>query len=189
MAWKSYCLKCPYYSTFKVLNIVLGVSYNRFSCIKVKKCFHFLKKFPAILKRFSLFLQFQDSVSLNPSFTWAYSALIGQMAQSVVICLPLRACQKQYAHCLNSIYCTLNRKYKHLLFIILTGCDSPEPAGPNKLLSHLSSARILWILHWTHRESQSSVKWREYKKRLGLYCCGTVEKNEWSGNSPQARLL
>jgi len=32
---------------------------------------------------------FEDSVSLNPSFSQAFSALIGQMAQSVVIGLLL----------------------------------------------------------------------------------------------------
>ncbi len=42
-------------------------------------------------------------------------------------------CQKRYSHCQSSIFLTLDRTYKHLLFIILIGCDSVEPAGPNKL--------------------------------------------------------
>lgn len=33
----------------------------------------------------------KDSIFLKPSFQWAYSALIGQMEQSVVIGLPLTA--------------------------------------------------------------------------------------------------
>ncbi len=35
--------------------------------------------------------QFEESVSLNPSFTWALTAVIGQMTQSFVIGLPLTA--------------------------------------------------------------------------------------------------
>ncbi len=33
-------------------------------------------------------MQFEESVSLNPSFPWALTAVIGQMAQSFVIGLP-----------------------------------------------------------------------------------------------------
>ncbi len=35
--------------------------------------------------------QFEESVSLNPSFPWALTAVIGQMAQSFVIGLPRTA--------------------------------------------------------------------------------------------------
>ncbi len=46
--------------------------------------------------------QFNESVSLNPSFMLALTAVIGQMAQFFVIGLPrTAACLKLNAHCHN----------------------------------------------------------------------------------------
>ncbi len=52
-------LKCPYYAIFKASNIVLEVSYNRFTCMQGEKTLLFSQNmclispnFPAILKRF-----------------------------------------------------------------------------------------------------------------------------------------
>jgi len=63
----------------KIPNFVLKVSYNRFTCFQGKK----KKVWNGSIK---------NSVSLNPFFPKAYSALIGQMAQSVLISRPPSAC-------------------------------------------------------------------------------------------------
>ncbi len=70
----------------------------------------------------------------------------------------------------------LNRKYKHLLFIILTGCDSFEPSGPNNcVMSHISKASSFAESHVelsNIREAVISKMTGTQKRKLGLYCCG-----------------
>ncbi len=91
-----------------------------------KKCFRLLK----------INITSKCSAKIQSPFLRAFSVLIGQMAQSVVIGLP------RATHVRNNAPIAIVPYFWHLieninlsdlLFIILTGCDSVEPAGPNKL--------------------------------------------------------
>ncbi len=79
---------------------------------------------------------------------------------------------KLYSPCHSSAIWQLNWKYKHL-FLILTGWDSGEPAGPNKLGTEQyfkSTHFVNTALNYPIREAADN-KMTGTQKRSGLYCC------------------
>ncbi len=93
------------------------------------------------------------------------------------------ACWKWHAHCYSSIFLLLDRKYKHLLLIILTVWDSMEPVGPNKLGTEPSFKRkhsVNPVLNSQRLENQSSGKLRVWgrvvasQRRCALCKCVTL---------------
>ncbi len=130
---------------------------------KVKKMLLFSQNMHLISPHFPTIHNLFESMSINPSFLWVYSAQIGLMAQSVVIGLPRTTCRKWYAHCYSSAFWKLDRKYKHYLFItiiytiIITiiyilKIQRSQLVQINWVLSHLSRASVLWIPHWTPQD-------------------------------------
>ncbi len=140
---------------------------------KVRKCISFIKICIWFHTIFQWFLNNLFKAILRFAFTkpiLSVSLLCSDWSDGPVCCdwsIVYGACWKGCAYCHSSVFWMLDRKYKHLLFIILTGFDWVEPAGPNKLgtePSIRSKCLVNPTLNSPILEKQSSVKWQEHKK-------------------------
>ncbi len=127
--------------------------------------------FPTILKQF---VQISSKIQslLNPSFLWAYSALIGQKAQSIVIGLPCTPCVRNVTHCHSSVFLMLIENINiYYLSYLHFEIQWSQLVQINWIMSRLSRVSVLWIPRWTPWDQRSSRQKNDGSTHTHTHTC------------------